>query len=213
MRRADHIIDLGPHAGAQGGEIVATGLLREIIANPNSLTGKYLKHPMRHPSRGSRRSLKGAPGWIELIGAHLHNLKDLDIRVPVNRLTVVTGISGSGKSTLVRGVLLPAVKETLNRKSSAADRPKDPRYPGNAPYRAIRGVEPLGAVSKSINLRSARHRARLPRPTSKCSMKFAPCTRTPPLPACAGTPGAASRLTTRAGGARPARDKESSNSK
>ena len=146
MRRADHIIDLGPHAGAHGGEIVATGLLREIIANPNSLTGKYLKHPMRHPSRGSRRSLKDAPGWIELIGARLHNLKDLDIRIPVNRLTVVTGISGSGKSTLVRGVLLPAVKETLNRKSSAADRPKDPRYPDNAPYRAIRGVEPLGAV-------------------------------------------------------------------
>ena len=146
MRRADHIIDLGPRAGARGGEIVATGLLREIIANPNSLTGKYLKHPMRHPSRGSRRSLKDAPGWIELIGARLHNLKDLDIRIPVNRLTVVTGISGSGKSTLVRGVLLPALKETLNRKSSAADRPKDPRYPDNAPYRAIRGVEPLGAV-------------------------------------------------------------------
>ena len=146
MRRADHIIDLGPRAGARGGEIVATGLLREIIANPNSLTGKYLKHPMRHPSRGSRRSLKDAPGWIELIGARLHNLKDLDIRIPVNRLTVVTGISGSGKSTLVRGVLLPAVKETLNLKSSAVGRPKDPRYPDNAPYRAIRGVEPLGAV-------------------------------------------------------------------
>ncbi len=146
MRRADHIIDLGPRAGARGGEIVATGLLREIIANPNSLTGKYLKYPMRHPSRGSRRSLKDAPGWIELIGARLHNLKDLDVRIPVNRLTVVTGISGSGKSTLVRGVLLPALKETLNRKSSAADRPKDPRYPDNAPYRAIRGVEPLGAV-------------------------------------------------------------------
>jgi excinuclease ABC subunit A len=146
MRRADHIIDLGPHAGAHGGEIVATGLLREIVTNPNSLTGRYLKHPMKHPLRDSRRGLKEAPGWIELIGAHLHNLKDLDIRIPVNRLTVVTGISGSGKSSLVRGVLLPAVKETLNRRFSAAGRPKDPRYPDNAPFRALRGVESLGAV-------------------------------------------------------------------
>jgi excinuclease ABC subunit A len=146
MRRADHIIDLGPRAGARGGEIVATGLLREIIANQNSLTGKYLKHPMTHPSRDLRRSLRDAPGWIELIGAHLHNLKDLDVRIPINRLTVVTGISGSGKSSLVRGVLLPAVKGRLNRKSSEACRSKDARYPESALYRALRGAEPLGAV-------------------------------------------------------------------
>ena len=145
MRRADHIIDLGPRAGAHGGEIVGAGLLREILSNPNSLTGKYLRYPMRHPSRGSRRSLTQGTGWINLAGARLHNLKNLDVRFPLNRLTVVTGISGSGKSTLVRGVLLPVVKEALNRKSREAARVKVPRDAGSAGV-VIEGAEALGAV-------------------------------------------------------------------
>ena len=146
MRRADHIIDLGPRAGARGGEIVASGLLRDVLSNPNSLTGQYLRNPMRHPSRGSRRSLQEAPGWIELAGARLHNLKGLDVRFPVNRLTVVTGISGSGKSTLVRGVLLPAVREAITRKFRTALPTKNPRQADGAPYGAIKGAEALGAV-------------------------------------------------------------------
>ncbi len=101
---------------------------------------------MKHPSRGSRRSLKDAPGWIELAGARLHNLKDLDVRFPVNRLTVVTGISGSGKSTLVRGVLLPAVREAISRKFRMAFQTKNPRQADGALYRAIKGAESLGAV-------------------------------------------------------------------
>ena len=146
MRRADHIIDLGPQAGAHGGHVVATGPLREILSNPDSLTGRYLKHPMRHPARGTRRSLANVPGWIDLVGARLHNLKDLDVRIPVNRLTVVAGISGSGKSTLVGEILFPAVRETLNRKSRATGRTEDPAVTGGATYRAIKGLELVGAV-------------------------------------------------------------------
>ncbi len=146
MRRADHIIDLGPRAGARGGEVVAAGQLREILANSSSLTGQCLKHPMSHPTRGWRRPVSDAPGWIELAGAQLHNLKQLDVRFPINRLTAVTGISGSGKSSLIRGVLLPAVKDSLERKSQAAERARASRHAGDRPWRAIKGTELLGGV-------------------------------------------------------------------
>ena len=115
MLRADVIIDLGPRAGMNGGEVVAVGTLKEIKNNPLSETGRCLKHPLKHPSRGERRSLKDVPHWIEISGAHTNNLKDVDARFPIGRLSVITGISGSGKSTLMRGVLLEAVKQKLSK--------------------------------------------------------------------------------------------------
>src|SRR5215211_4270221 len=113
MRRADHIVDLGPRAGIHGGEVVASGTLSDIQKNPNSETARCLKSPLCHPIRGSRRSLRDVENWIEICGARANNLKNIDVRLPVGRLSVITGISGSGKSTLMHDVLLPAVKASL----------------------------------------------------------------------------------------------------
>ena len=120
MLRADVIVDLGPKAGMHGGEVVAIGTLAQIKANPRSATGRCLKNPLKHPSRGERRSLKDVPHWLEILGAHTNNLKDVDARFPIGRLSVITGISGSGKSTLMRGVLLEAVKQKLSKGGGTA---------------------------------------------------------------------------------------------
>src|SRR5207253_4192757 len=104
MRHADHIVDLGPRAGLHGGEIVAQGTLRDIEEASNSETGRCLKLPICHPIRTLRRSLRSAEEWIEVQRACANNLKDIDVRFPVGRLSVITGISGSGKSTLMHEV-------------------------------------------------------------------------------------------------------------
>jgi excinuclease ABC subunit A len=119
MRRADHIIDLGPGAGLHGGEVVVQGTLDDIEKHGGSETGRCLTNPLCHPTRAGRRSLGEVEQWIEIRGAHANNLKNVDVRFPVGRLSVITGISGSGKSTLMRSVLLPAVKEALKNKRGA----------------------------------------------------------------------------------------------
>jgi excinuclease ABC subunit A len=113
MRRADHIIDLGPRAGVHGGEVVVQGTLADIEKHGASETGRCLKNPLCHPTRMERRSLGEVEQWIEIRGARANNLKNVDVRFPVGRLSVITGISGSGKSTLMRSVLLPGVRENL----------------------------------------------------------------------------------------------------
>lgn len=114
MRRADVIIDLGPGAGTRGGEVVGIGSLKQIANNPRSATGRYFKKPLRHPTTGARRSLDGIH-WIEIEGACANNLKHTDVRFPVGRFSVITGISGSGKSSLMGSVLRPAVQSKLKR--------------------------------------------------------------------------------------------------
>ncbi|MBA3963011.1 MAG: ATP-binding cassette domain-containing protein [Chthoniobacterales bacterium] len=113
MRRADHIIDLGPGAGSLGGEVVAAGTLRDIREVTESQTGRCLREPLAHPMRKSRRSLGDVAHWLEIEDAHTNNLQHIDVKFPIGRLSVITGISGSGKSTLMRGVLLPAVQRAL----------------------------------------------------------------------------------------------------
>ncbi|WP_395717296.1 excinuclease ABC subunit UvrA [Prosthecobacter sp.] len=118
MKRADTILDLGPGAGKFGGEIVAQGTLAHLLKSKQSVTGQSLKHPLRHPSRGSRRPLpsaKSKDGWLRVTGATANNLQNIDVSIPLARLTVLTGVSGSGKSSFMHGALSPAVREKISK--------------------------------------------------------------------------------------------------
>jgi len=140
IRRAAHLIDIGPGAGVRGGKIVAQGSVQEVMDNPESLTGRYLREPLRHPLH-PRRPVNGDTAMLEISGAHLHNLRHVDAALPLQRLTVVTGVSGSGKSTLARAVLLG----NLARKLSHAQGLRD----GNAAWQGcadIRGWQALARV-------------------------------------------------------------------
>ena len=113
IRRAEHVIDLGPGAGVRGGRIVAEGTLEQLLDNPASVTGRALADPLRHPILGARRDPHAAEA-IEVVEASANNLQAVNARFPLARLTVVSGVSGSGKSTLVREVLHGGLKAQLN---------------------------------------------------------------------------------------------------
>ncbi|MBF0493609.1 MAG: excinuclease ABC subunit UvrA [Candidatus Omnitrophica bacterium] len=113
IRKADHIVDLGPGAGEHGGKIVAEGTLGDIIKNPNSLTGRYLKGDLKIETPKSRRPADMSK-TIDILGAREHNLKNIDIRIPLNVFTCVTGVSGSGKSTLVHEILFNTLSNKLH---------------------------------------------------------------------------------------------------
>jgi excinuclease ABC subunit A len=108
IRVADHIVDIGLGAGEQGGKVVYSGDYPGLLQEPRSLTAKYLRNELAIPVPSPRR--KGLAHKIRLKGASEHNLKDVDIEIPLNSLTCVTGVSGSGKSTLVHDVLYAAIK-------------------------------------------------------------------------------------------------------
>ena len=177
MRRADHIIDLGPGAGVHGGKVVAAGTLTELARHPESVTGQCLRADRKFPSRGERRSVRAAAGarrrksyskqgqsflasapaggWLTLHGAAANNLKNLTAQIPLGRLVLVTGVSGSGKSTLIRECLLPALAEALkSRRAKRATRPA-PHAPFVAGYESLKAVHevdqsPIGRTPRSV---------------------------------------------------------------
>jgi excinuclease ABC subunit A len=116
IRRADHVIDLGPGAGRRGGHVVAAGTAAELQVNPQSVTGRLLAKPLLHPLHPPRRVDSSTPSLI-ICEAQLHNLQRVTARVPLGRLTVITGVSGSGKSTLARDVLHANLVRLVNNKS------------------------------------------------------------------------------------------------
>ncbi|MDO9253809.1 MAG: excinuclease ABC subunit UvrA [Hydrogenophaga sp.] len=156
IRRADHIIDIGPSAGKRGGRVVAQGTVADLSANAESVTGRYLLHAMKHPLQPRRTVTpngsfplwgkagmgagvpitvsptsphpnpppagEGAIPWLEVRGAKLHNLQNLTVAVPLQRLVVVTGVSGSGKSTFARDVLLTNAAAAVSQRSTFAGR-------------------------------------------------------------------------------------------
>jgi excinuclease ABC subunit A len=135
LRSADHLLDLGPGAGEFGGKLLAEGTVEEILANPNSLTGRYLSGQLTIPVPTRRRE----PGREKLVlrGARANNLKNVDVEIPLGMLVAITGVSGSGKSSLVHQVLYRAVARALGQTEGA-----DP----SGLFKDLKGAERLNDV-------------------------------------------------------------------
>ena len=132
MLAADYIVDIGPGAGEHGGQVVATGTAKELMENPNSITGAYLSGRMKIPVPETRRT---PTGWMTVKGAQENNLKNIDVKFPLGVFTCVTGVSGSGKSSLVNEILYKSLAKQLNRART---------IPGK--HKCIEGMEQLDKV-------------------------------------------------------------------
>ena len=143
IRRADHVLDLGPQAGVRGGELVGAGTVHDLVANPRSTTGRFLRAPLLHPAQ-PHRAVSADTAHLTLERVKLHNVRGSDVRIPLGRLVVITGVSGSGKSTVARDVLYASLKRLLG-----AERGRARRRGGNARpvgCSAVHGIEQLGRV-------------------------------------------------------------------
>ncbi|HEY9063600.1 MAG TPA: excinuclease ABC subunit UvrA, partial [Burkholderiaceae bacterium] len=138
---ADHVIDMGPGAGAHGGQVMAQGTPQQVAANPDSLTGRYLARALRIAVPAQRHApapIDEADAWLQVLGARGNNLKRVDVAIPVGLLTCVTGVSGSGKSTLVNDTLYASVARKLYNSHAEAE-----------PHDSIDGLD---AFDKVINV-------------------------------------------------------------
>jgi len=136
IENADHIIDLGPEAGINGGYIVSQGELETILKNKNSFTGNYLSKKKNIPIPNKRRLAKNGR-FLEILGATGNNLKNINLKIPLGTFTCVTGVSGSGKSTLLLHTLYNALNLMLNNNKSR----KLPK-----PFKSYKGIEQIDKI-------------------------------------------------------------------
>ena len=132
MYAADYIVDIGPGAGVNGGELVGEGAVEDLIKSPRSITGKYLSGELKIEVPKERRK---PTGWIEVRGAKENNLKNINVKIPTGVMTCVTGVSGSGKSSLVNEILYKKLAHVLNRARTHAGAHKE-----------IKGIEQLDKI-------------------------------------------------------------------
>jgi excinuclease ABC subunit A len=143
IRRASHVVDLGPGGGVNGGRLVFEGPLSKLLKKKGSVTAEYLRSPLRHPlvpRRAPGDAGRNGAHHLEIVGARLHNLKNLRVKIPLGNFVCVTGVSGSGKSTLVREVLYDNLRLLVGEKRG---RPRDRSLKGCA---EIRGAERIARV-------------------------------------------------------------------
>jgi excinuclease ABC subunit A len=150
MRCADHLIDIGPGAGNAGGQLLAVGTPEEVMAHPSSLTARYLRGTDVPGGGPTERRRSDPAAQIVLTGARLHNLRSIDVSIPVDLLTCITGPSGSGKSSLVKGILEPEVAASIN--GEAGNRDVLDALHGHQVFGRVIGAaqDPMGRSSRSI---------------------------------------------------------------
>jgi len=154
IRRADHIIDLGPGPGAHGGEVVVAGSLSKVLKSRRSVTGRLLTEPLVHPMNGKRRIISqvNGPGHLSISSASRHNLCDINVDFPLGALICVTGVSGSGKSTLIRNILYENLVRLLMKDRNRRSRPIGcDSFEGWEPITRVLEVDqtPIGKTSRS----------------------------------------------------------------
>ena len=153
MRFADGIIDLGPGAGREGGQIVAQGSWQALAKKLDSPTGAILGQPLRHPLRGARRPVDKTVNWARVRGAEANNLKNIDVALPLGRFIALCGVSGAGKSTLLHDVIKPAAQAFAGRAGKRGKVPVGPwkKIEGFERFTSVYEVDqaPIGKTSRS----------------------------------------------------------------